>query len=113
MTPFYGNKFKFCKWSGHLLFIYFVFIENDLEPSKPQRSVILFINEKKIKYPLTQNLQFTHHSNQYCNQNNTVSISLICGFELLKPKIKTNGGCVTNVLFIDPEICDKKVCIFV
>jgi len=94
--------------------MHFVFIENDLEPSKPERSVMLFINEKRIKYPLTQNLQFTHHSYQFCNQNNTVSVkfSFICGFELLKPKIKRNG-CVTNILFIDPEICDKKVCIFV
>jgi len=75
----------------------------------------LFVNKQEKIYTLQNKLYFDHKSNAVCdeNKNKTVQIRFMfyCGYELQIPKVAKNN-CTINVLSINPEICDEKVCIF-
>jgi len=79
------------------------------------RKIILSVNKQNINYTLQNKLYFDHKTNTLCDEkrNTTVRIRfmLYCGYKLQIPKIAKNN-CETNVLSINPEICDEKVCIF-
>lgn len=74
--------------------------------------------DQKLHYFLTQELRFVHNSNisciEYKSDTEKIVFHFICGFKLQKPIIEKNlrKPCTTNVLIIDPDICDSKVCIF-
>lgn len=103
-----------------ILYLFIILVTNDLiGASKPGRSIILTINEKKIKKTLTLQSHYVHETTTSCagrTNNEKIMFKFMCGFELQKPiKIKNdenNKSCITNVLNIDPEMCSKKVCIF-
>lgn len=73
------------------------------------------VNKQNEIYTLRNNLYFDHKMNTVCdeNMNTTVKIRFMfyCGYELQIPKV-TKNNYTTNVLTIDPEMCDEKVCIF-
>lgn len=92
------------------------FTEISLNNAFPHgRIIILFVNEQKYVYTLQSDLYFDHKSNITCdeNKNTTVQIKFMfyCGYEIQLPKIQ-KYHCTTTVLSINPEICDKRVCIW-
>lgn len=93
----------------------YIFTEISLNNAFPHgRIIILFVNKQKYVYTLQNDLYFDHKSNITCNENinTTVQIKFMfyCGYELQLPIIQ-DYHCTTTVLSINPEICDKKVCI--
>lgn len=82
------------------------------------RKVVLTEEDQELEYTLTQKFSFIHNSSVSCRKNindkEKIVFHFICGFELQKPKIEKNLNkpCTTDVLNIDPDICDHKVCIF-
>jgi len=96
------------------LWLYFIEIcSNNKSPHG--RTIILSFNKQNKIYPLQNKLYFDHTTNTFCdeNRNTTVQIRFIfyCGYKLQIPKAAKNN-CTTNVLSINPEMCDEKVCIF-
>lgn len=73
------------------------------------------VNKQNEIYILRNKLYFDHKKNTVFdeNRNTTVKIRFMfyCGYELQIPKV-TKNNYTTNVLTIDPEMCDEKVCIF-
>lgn len=99
-----------------ILYLFIILATSDYS-SKQGRSIILTINEKKRKYKLLQSKSFVLNTDTICktekNQNEKIIFKFVCGFEFQKPQvIDDKTSCVTNVLNIDPEICEIKVCIF-
>jgi len=80
------------------------------------RTISLSVNEQNNIYTLQNKLYFDHKTNTVCdeNRNTTVQIRFMfyCGYKLQIPKVKKNN-CIINVLSINPEMCDDKVCIFI
>jgi len=94
----------------------FYFIEICLNNKSPHgRTIVLSVNKQNKIYTLQNKLYFDHKSNKVCdeNRNTTVQIRFMfyCGYEVQIPKVAKNN-CTTNVLSINPEMCDEKVCIF-
>lgn len=58
----------------------------------------------------------TNSSCEDCTKNKKITFKFMCGFELLQKPIlvknENTKSCITNVLNIDPEICNNKVCTF-
>lgn len=75
----------------------------------------MFVNEQKNIYTLQNQLYFDHKSNTVCDENRNTTVLMrfmfYCGYKLQTSKVAKNN-CTTNVLSIDPEMCDEKVCIF-
>jgi len=88
---------------------------NNKSPYGQGRTVILFFNNEIKIYTLQNNEYFDHKIDKVCdeNKNKTEQIRFMfyCGYELQIPKLQKNH-CTNNVLSINPEMCDKKVCIF-
>ncbi|XP_060881160.1 cation-independent mannose-6-phosphate receptor isoform X2 [Metopolophium dirhodum] len=76
------------------------------------RTIILSVNKQNKIYTLQNKLYFDHKTNIVCdvNRNTTVQIRFMfyCGYKLQIPKVAKNN-CTTNVLSINPEICDDKL----
>lgn len=68
-----------------------------------------------MKKHLSERLTFCYQSHTICNhdikQKKNINFKIICGTESQIPKIE-NKKCTTNVLIIDPEVCNKKVSTF-
>lgn len=101
-----------------LIVIHIVLVDsNSNGTTNSGRSVILTVNENKIKYTLIQNsyfYYFIHESNNTyggkANETEKIIFHFVCGFELQKPKLEKTSWAI-KVLSIDPEMCSQKVCI--
>lgn len=93
------------------MFVLIAVRSNDL-PEQGQ-SVILYVNEQKIKRTLSIKSILLYDTKIICKENKHETVKIrfifICGFEFQEPKVE-NKLCLHNVFNVNPEICDQKVC---
>lgn len=74
-------------------------------------AIVIIANGKKMKEYLSERKTFTYHTDKMCNykkQIKKINFCFMCGIESQIPKIK-DKNCNTNVLIIDPDMCEEKV----
>jgi len=83
---------------------------------KSEHKIILTVDNEKKEYTLGTNSCFVHNSNQICDKKNNqlkqIEFKFICDTKQQRMKITKEELCKTDILIIDPKICDKNVRIF-